>query len=89
MGIPRSRNAVSVDWELPLGFKVDSFEWPYPNRIDADSFIGFGYENEVYFLARVTPPEQLDISPIIPSKRLLNIWSVLILLVYPEKRRSS
>ena len=59
---------VSVDWELPLGFKVDSFEWPYPNRIDADSFIGFGYENEVYFLARVTPPEQLDISADYPIK---------------------
>lgn len=51
---------VTVDWELPAGFKAESFEWPYPKRMDAESFIGFGYENEVSFLAQITPPAQLN-----------------------------
>jgi thiol:disulfide interchange protein/DsbC/DsbD-like thiol-disulfide interchange protein len=51
---------VSVDWELPAGFKADSFEWPYPQHFDADSLIGFGYENEVYLLNRIIPPQHID-----------------------------
>ena len=51
---------LSIVWELPQGFKADSFEWPYPKKMDADSFVGFGYEKEVYFLTRITPPEKLN-----------------------------
>ncbi len=59
---------LSIEWELPPGFKADAFKWPYPRRLDADSFIGFGYENEVYLLTRIIPPDQLDISGNYPLK---------------------
>lgn len=59
---------VSVEWDLPPGFKADDFEWPYPKRLDADTLVGFGYENEVYLLTRIVPPEQLDISGNYPLK---------------------
>lgn len=59
---------ISVEWDLPLGFKADHFEWPYPKRMDVDSFVGFGYENEVYLLTRIVPPEQLDSTTPYPFK---------------------
>lgn len=59
---------VSIDWELPEGFKAEAFEWPYPKRMDTDSFIGFGYEKEVYFLTRITPPEKLVTAAKYPIK---------------------
>ena len=62
-GIP-----VSVEWKLPAGFKADSLEWPYPKRMGADSLVGFGYENEVYFLTRIVPPNDVNTSGNIPLK---------------------
>jgi len=50
---------VSVEWDLPPGFKVDALEWPYPLQFSIDSFIGFGYEKDVHLLARITPPDHL------------------------------
>lgn len=59
---------ISIEWQLPPGFKADDFQWPYPKRLDAESFIGFGYENEVYLLSRITPPELIDVSGNYPIK---------------------
>ncbi len=59
---------VSVEWDLPPGFKADSFNWPYPQRLDADAFVGFGYEHEVHFLTRIVPPEHLDVTGNYPIK---------------------
>lgn len=50
---------VSIDWHLPEGFKAENFEWPYPHRFDASSFIGFGYEKETYFLTQIIPPHDI------------------------------
>lgn len=48
---------VSINWELPPGFEVLSVEWPFPHRFESNSMIGFGYENEVYFLAKLLPSQ--------------------------------
>ncbi|MBS4165196.1 Uncharacterized protein NEOC65_000245 [Neochlamydia sp. AcF65] len=59
---------VSIIWELPPGFKADELQWPYPQRFESPSFIGFGYENEVHFLCRIFPPEHLSHSEIYKFK---------------------
>ncbi|WP_079979826.1 protein-disulfide reductase DsbD [Neochlamydia sp. S13] len=51
---------VSVTWELPPGFKAGELQWPYPQRFESPSSIGFGYENEVHFLCQIFPPENLN-----------------------------
>ena len=59
---------VSIEWDLPSGFVADAQQWPYPQRMEADSFVGFGYENNVAFLSRITPPKDLDHEGAYPLK---------------------
>lgn len=47
---------INVQWELPEGFVAGQLEWPYPQRFSQDSFIGYGYEGEVYLLAQIKAP---------------------------------
>jgi len=51
---------IAIDWELPSGFKVVKAEWPYPHLFKQEGIVGYGYENQVYFLAKITPPEELS-----------------------------
>ena len=49
--------ATSVKWKLPDGFTVSDLMWPVPIAFEQPGQIqGFGYEDEVVLLARVTPP---------------------------------
>lgn len=59
---------VSVEWKLPEGFKADAPEWSYPQRIDNEGFVGFGYEKAVTFLVRITPPQSLSKADKYPLK---------------------
>ena len=47
-----------VKWNLPAGWKAGPLRYPTPERINLGSGYGFsfGYENEVVFMATVTPP---------------------------------
>lgn len=51
---------VSLNWELPPGFKVLSVEWPTPQKFSSKDNIGFGYENEAILLAHIQPSEHLE-----------------------------
>ena len=48
---------VSIDWDLPEGFKNEGFLWPAPTKIDNDSFIGFGLQQNSYLLTKIVPPK--------------------------------
>lgn len=47
----------ALDVQAPEGFVVEPFRWPAPIRfVQPGDIAGFGYEEEVFFLAKVTPP---------------------------------
>lgn len=48
-----------IDWELPEGFTAGPIVWPYPRKIIMEPLVSYGYEDEVYLLTLITPPEQL------------------------------
>jgi len=49
----------SIDWDLPEGFKADAIQWPFPVRLDLPPLAVYAYEDEVYLLTKITPPENL------------------------------
>lgn len=50
---------LTLDWQLPSGFKADASQWPFPEKFNLEDMVGFGYENEVTLLTLVTPPATL------------------------------
>ncbi|NGX55429.1 MAG: Thiol:disulfide interchange protein DsbD [Chlamydiae bacterium] len=48
-----------VTWQLPEGFEAGPLMWPYPQKFDTQSQVGFGYTDSVLLLAQLTPPETL------------------------------
>ncbi len=57
----------SISWELPSGLTASSIEWPYPQRFDLDSLIGYGYEGEAWLLTEITPPAKIS-DPVLTLK---------------------
>jgi len=51
--------ATSIEWTLPAGFTAGPLEWPYPQRFELNSLVGYGYEGEVFLLAPIQAPETL------------------------------
>lgn len=47
----------AIQWDLPEGFTAGGIEWPYPQRFDIDSLIGYGYEGEAWLLTQITPSQ--------------------------------
>lgn len=45
-----------VIWNLPEGFEAGPLVWPAPSRFITGTATGFGYENDLVFLAQITPP---------------------------------
>ncbi|MGQ9896524.1 MAG: protein-disulfide reductase DsbD family protein [Acidobacteriota bacterium] len=56
-----SGQPTSIKWKLPPGFTADDIQWPIPKRIEVSGLIGYGYENEVLHLVRITPPDTLPV----------------------------
>lgn len=54
-GIP-----LSIDWQLPPGFKVGDLQWPYPEKFSVGDMLGYGYSDEVIFLTEITPPSDIS-----------------------------
>jgi DsbC/DsbD-like thiol-disulfide interchange protein len=50
-GIP-----TSVSWDLPRGFTAGDLMWPWPGSFYTDSFISYGYKDEVVLFAELTAP---------------------------------
>lgn len=51
--------APTIEWILPEGFTASPTIWPHPKKFISDSFIGFGYEEELILLSQITPPKSL------------------------------
>lgn len=49
-----------IDWQLPEGFEVSDIHWPKPTKFTAMDAIGFGYEDEVILLAKITPTSSIS-----------------------------
>ncbi len=54
-----------VQWTLPENFSVGPLQWPFPSRFVAGDLVGFGYDQDVLLLAKITPPAQLPTDPVI------------------------
>lgn len=50
----------SVTWRLPPGFTVGEMMWPYPERLEDEGLVSFGYSKEVTLLAPIYPPAVLS-----------------------------
>ena len=50
---------ISIEWQLPEGFQAGPLEWPYPERFNLNSMIGYGYTGDFVLLARITPPDSI------------------------------
>lgn len=50
----------SIEWVLPPGFTAGPTEWPFPQRFDLNSVIGYGYEGSFWLLTPITPPDHLS-----------------------------
>lgn len=50
-----------ISWDLPDGFTVSKINWPTPHKIEFDGLANYGYENEVYLLATIDAPKDLDL----------------------------
>ena len=54
-------NGLLATWTLPNGFAADSFAYPIPERIPYPPLVNYGYNDEVVFLATITPPADLEV----------------------------
>jgi thiol:disulfide interchange protein/DsbC/DsbD-like thiol-disulfide interchange protein len=52
--------ASTIEWDLPEGFSAGAIVWPTPKKIELPPFMTYGYEGEVFLLARVTAPTVLE-----------------------------
>lgn len=52
----KAGQATKLDWKLPRGWKAEFLGWPVPMEFDTAGEISFGYEGNVDFLYRITPP---------------------------------
>ncbi len=48
-----------VKWQLPEGFTAGDLVFPYPKRLPIPPLMNFGYTDEVYYLAQLTPGNKL------------------------------
>jgi len=48
-----------LSWDLPPGWHASELSWPLPQRLPVGPLMNFGYEDEVFLLAQLTPPADL------------------------------
>jgi DsbC/DsbD-like thiol-disulfide interchange protein len=57
--------ATSVDLQLPPGFTASAWQYPVPTRIEQPGgIVSFGYEDQVMFIATITPPANATLSDV-------------------------
>ncbi len=59
---------LKVEWILPVGFKADSLQWPFPEKFTLSDMVGYGYQGDVVLLARLLAPENLSLDQPIELK---------------------
>jgi thiol:disulfide interchange protein DsbD len=52
--------ATTAKWTLPMGFSVDSLEYPTPSRLDIAGVVTHVVEGDVVFETRITPAKELS-----------------------------
>jgi len=57
-GIP-----TEIRWQLPEGFSAGETQWPAPKKVDLPPLAVYAYEDEVFLLAKITPPAGLIPGP--------------------------
>lgn len=70
---------IRIDWNLPNGYSITEIEWPFPKKFEQNGFVGFGFENKVTLLAKITPPSS------IPSNESTTIEADIRWLVCSEE----
>ncbi|MGE3954072.1 MAG: protein-disulfide reductase DsbD family protein [Parachlamydiales bacterium] len=51
--------APEIAWQLPSGFEVTELQWPYPERLEEDALVSFGYKETMVLLAKIIAPKKL------------------------------
>ena len=51
--------AIEIEWKLPKGYIAGETQWPYPQRFESNSLIGYGYESDVWLMTQITPPSSI------------------------------
>ncbi|MEZ4317358.1 MAG: protein-disulfide reductase DsbD family protein [Myxococcota bacterium] len=46
----------NITWALPDGSTAQPYQYPVPQRFDADDLVSFGYDDQVLFFSEVTVP---------------------------------
>ncbi|MBC2605846.1 protein-disulfide reductase DsbD family protein [Pelagicoccus albus] len=49
-----------IEWNLPEGFEMGPLEFPTPHRIPTPPLVSYGYEDEIFLLAKVKAPASLE-----------------------------
>ncbi len=57
-----------LTWDLPAGFSVSEFQWPYPERVVTPPLIAYGYSGEVYLLFDLQAPQDLQVGTTVTLK---------------------
>ena len=52
-------SATIIEWDLPPGFTAGEIQWPYPHYIEEPPLASYGYDDEVFLLVEVVPPDDL------------------------------
>ena len=55
---------ISVDWNLPEGFRVSALRWPIPENIPLRDGVVYGYRGKILLIADVQPPPKLSVKEI-------------------------
>ncbi len=80
-----SGQAPSVKWTLPEGFTAGELHFPVPVQFNQPGdILGYGYEDEVVMLARITPPAKLSADEPVNIKANVN-WLVCADVCIPGK----
>ena len=54
--------ATAVEWRLPKGWRAGELAWPAPQRFQEKEVTTFGYEGELWLIARVDPAKKIEAS---------------------------
>lgn len=63
---------ITVEWQLPDGFKASPVVWPLPKKFNVDAAVGYGYEKQAILLAQITPPASLSTDKPVDMQATLN-----------------
>jgi DsbC/DsbD-like thiol-disulfide interchange protein/cytochrome c biogenesis protein CcdA/thiol-disulfide isomerase/thioredoxin len=59
-----------VNWRLPAGWTAGPLRWPVPKQLSPPPVVDYGYADEVWFLAEVTPPAAAPAGPVTVAAEL-------------------